>query len=428
MPQEIATYFLPPGFTYRNGELFCEEVRLQRLVDLFGTPLYVYSLTQIGRVLNRYMESFQGIPTLFAYAVKANDTRAILERIAKAGWGFDIVSEGEYLRVKSAGAHPETVVFSGVGKRREEISLILREGLYCLNLESEAEGEEVVELSQGTPRPLPVAIRVNPEIEANTHPHIRTGYRGSKFGLPWKTALSLYKHLQGKKHVEIRGIATHIGSQILELEPFSHALEKLLSYIEELRRYGIEISHLDLGGGVGISYRPEDPVFPLEEYGKIVRRILDRSLKLILEPGRSVVGNAGILLTSVLYRKPLEEKTYIIVDAAMTELLRPMLYGAYHALAPLEEQPPEEVVDIAGPVCESTDLFARDRLLPPLKPGDVIAILSAGAYGSVMSSNYNTRLRPPEVVVDGKQFALARPRERYSELFSRDELYLKWQD
>jgi diaminopimelate decarboxylase len=427
MSSTVATYFLPPGFSYRNGELFCEEVSLRRLVNLFGTPLYVYSLNQIQRVIARYTASFQGVQVLFAYAVKANDTRAILQLVAQNRWGFDIVSGGEYLRARSAGAPPDTIVFSGVGKTAQELSLALEEGVYCLNIESEGEADLLLTLSPGGSRPIPAAIRVNPEIDTNTHPHIRTGYRGSKFGLPWKTAFSLYRRLKGEKGIRIAGIATHIGSQILELEPFRQALEKLLSYADDLKRNGIEISHIDLGGGVGIPYRAEDPIFPLEEYGEAVKKIFPSSLHLVLEPGRSVVGNAGVLLTSVLYRKPLEERTYLIVDTAMTELIRPMLYGAYHAVAPLEERPPEEIVDLAGPVCESTDILARDRPLPHLKLGDVVAILSAGAYGSVMSSNYNTRPRPAEIVVDGNRFALAKPRERYSDLILRDEIFLNWQ-
>lgn len=419
---------LPQGFSYRGGVLHCEGVSLLKLAQRFGTPLYVYSLSHIEGMLSRFREAFSGVQPLLAYAVKANDNPAILRLFAGAGVGFDIVSLGEYMKVCHAGGDPYKVVFSGVGKTPEELKETLGHGLHCLNMESEEEARVVVELARGLKKKIPVAIRVNPEVEASTHPHIRTGHRGSKFGLPWREALPLYEDLARVKEVEVRGIAAHIGSQILEVEPFLEALSRLLEYREELRKRGIVIAHLDLGGGVGIPYRPEERIFPLEEYGEGVQARLPRDLALILEPGRALVGNAGVLLTRVLYRKPVEGRTYLVVDAAMTELIRPMLYHAYHGIVPLVEGGETELVDLVGPVCESTDVLGKERLLPVMKAGDYLAILSAGAYGSVMASNYNNRLRPAEVVVQGERFALSRERERYLDLFQRDLPYLFWEE
>lgn len=418
---------LPPGFTYLEGELYCDRVSLMNLAQKFGTPLYVYHLNRIRFLAEEYRRAFSATDPLLAYAVKANDLAAILRLLAQLQWGFDIVSLGEYLRVRSAGGDPSRIVFSGVGKNLEEIKTTASEGLLFLNIESENEALRIIELAETLKCRFPVAIRIVPEVEADTHPHIRTGHRGAKFGLPWEEALPLYLKLARSPYIEIRGIATHIGSQILKVEPFLMALERLLNSVDDLKRHGIHLTHLDIGGGVGIPYHPQDPSFPLKEYGERVAELLPRSLKLVLEPGRSVVGDAGVLITEVLYRKPAGEKTLLVVDAAMTELLRPMLYGAYHPIAPLTEGVPTERVDIVGPVCESTDVLALDRELPQLVAGDYLAIFNAGAYGTVMSSNYNSRLRPAEIVVEGDRFAVARPRERYSILFSRDEPYLNWQ-
>lgn len=411
-------------FTYRDGRLFCEEVDLAELARTHGTPCYVYSRRTLERHWRAFDRALEGCDHLVCYAVKANSNLAVLNVLARLGSGFDIVSIGELERVLAAGGEHARVVFSGVGKTTAEMHRALTLGIGCFNVESSGELEALHQVASALGKRAPVALRVNPDVDPLSHPYITTGIKENKFGIPIEQAPALYAQAARMAHIAIEGIACHIGSQLTALEPFVLALERTLALADELVERGITIRHIDLGGGLGIRYCDETPPEP-SAYARIIRqRLANRPFKLILEPGRAIAGNAGILLTRVLYLKPSADRRFAIVDAAMNDLLRVALYAAWHAIVPvhLADGSRDAVpYDVVGPVCESGDLLGRERPLV-LQPNDLLAVRSAGAYGFVMSSNYNSRPRPPEIMVDGDRAHLVRPRETLQELFGRESM------
>jgi diaminopimelate decarboxylase len=403
-----------PEVAYRDNTLFLEDVPLAALAHRFGTPLFAYSRGSIERALSSYERALAGRDHLVCYAVKANSNLAILQWFARRGCGFDIVSGGELERVLAAGGDAARVVFSGVGKTRAEMSRALDAGVMCFNVESVGELELLSAVADESGRTARVSLRVNPDVDAKTHPYISTGLRGNKFGIAHTEALAAFRRAARLPGIEVAGIDCHIGSQIVESDPYVAALDRLLDLVETLEAEGIAIAHLDLGGGLGIAYDAETP--PEAEH--LVRRLLERidarghgGRKLLLEPGRSLVGNAGVLVTEVLYTKPGEEKNFCIVDAAMNDLARPAMYGAWMRIVECERgQGDARVFDVVGPICESGDWLGRERSLA-VAPGDHVAILSAGAYAMSMASNYNTRGRAAEVMVAGADAWLIRDRE-----------------
>lgn len=404
-------------FEYKNGELYCEEVPLRELASTFDTPLYVYSARTLKRHYNIFDSAFRGISHIVCYSLKANSNLAILRLLRNEGSGADVVSVGELLKAIKAGIPPEKIVFSGVGKREEELVEAVKKGILLINLESESELERLKLVAKRLGKRTNVSIRVNPDIDPNTHPYITTGLKQNKFGIQIDDAYELYLKMREDKYLIPCGISSHIGSQILSLEPFLEALRSLLSLSQKLLRSGIEIKYLDIGGGLGITYKDEMPPHP-ENYGNEIKRLLkDGSFTLILEPGRVIVGNSGVLLTRIIYVKRTKHKTFYIVDAAMNDLIRPAFYNAYHEILPVSKNGRfENEVDIVGPICESGDFFAKGRLIPEQKEGDLLAIMGAGAYGFSMSSNYNMRYRAAEVLVNGSNFYLIRKRERFRDL------------
>ncbi|RMD78340.1 MAG: diaminopimelate decarboxylase [Gammaproteobacteria bacterium] len=407
-------------FQYRGGELHAEEVPLAEVAERYGTPCYVYSRATLERHWRAFDQALAGHPHLICYAVKANGNLAVLDLLARLGSGFDIVSEGELLRCLRAGAEPGRIVFSGVGKREAELRRALEAGIRCFNVESAAELERLAGVARALGRPAPVALRVNPEVDPGTHPYIATGLRESKFGIPADEALALYRRAAADPWLEVRGIDCHIGSQLTALDPFVDALERVLALADRLAEEGIALAHVDVGGGLGIPYRDERPPEPAAYARALLEVLGERPLELLLEPGRAIAGNAGVLLTRVEYLKPGPERDFAIVDAGMNDLLRPALYGAWQEIVPVRPRPgPARLYDVVGPVCESGDFLGRGRRLA-LAPGDLLAVRSAGAYGFVMASNYNARPRPPEVVVDGTRCHLARPREHLEALLDEE--------
>jgi diaminopimelate decarboxylase len=412
------------GFAYRDSKLHVEDVSLASLAERFGTPLYVYSRHAIERGYDRYAEALGDRKALICYAMKANSNLAVLNVLARRGAGFDIVSGGELERVLAAGGDPRKTVFSGVGKTEAEIARALSVGILCFNIESAAELERIDAVARRLRVRARVSVRVNPDVDAGTHPYISTGLKNNKFGVAYADALPLYRDAARRAAVEIVGIDCHIGSQITEIGPYVDAAERILDVVDALAGQGIELNHVDFGGGLGIRYREEGPPATGDLVRALVAR-LDRrghgNKTVMFEPGRSIVGNAGVLLTRVEYLKHGEAKNFAIVDAAMNDLMRPAMYDAWMGVVPvaprLTETTPPAVYDIVGPVCESGDWLARDRALG-LAPGDLLAITSAGAYGMAMSSNYNTRGRAAEVVVDGGRSFLVRKREQLSQLFA----------
>lgn len=404
-------------FEYKNGELYCEEVPLRELASTFDTPLYVYSARTLKRHYNIFDSAFRGISHIVCYSLKANSNLAILRLLRNEGSGADVVSVGELLKAIKAGIPPGKIVFSGVGKREEELVEAVKRGILLINLESESELERLKLVAKRLGKRTNVSIRVNPDIDPNTHPYITTGLKQNKFGIQIEDAYELYLRMREDKYLIPCGISSHIGSQILSLEPFLEALRSLLSLSQKLLRSGIEIKYLDIGGGLGITYKDEMPPHP-ENYGNEIKRLLkDGSFTLILEPGRVIVGNSGVLLTRIIYVKRTKHKTFYIVDAAMNDLIRPAFYNAYHEILPVSKNGRfENEVDIVGPICESGDFFAKGRLIPEQKEGDLLAIMGAGAYGFSMSSNYNMRYRAAEVLVNGSNFYLIRKRERFRDL------------
>ena len=405
-------------FHYSEGELWAERVPLRAVAERFGTPCYVYSRARMESNWRAFNEALAGHPHLVCYAVKANANLAVLELLAGLGSGFDIVSGGELERVLAAGGDPSKVVFSGVGKSQGEIARALEVGIACFNVESASELARIQDIARSLDRVAPISLRVNPDVDAGTHPYIATGLRSNKFGVPFESALDLYQRAADLSHLRPVGLGCHIGSQLTSLEPFLDALERLLALVDRLAAAGLQLRNLDLGGGLGIRYREETPPTPAAYVGALRQRLGSRPLELLLEPGRAVVGDAGVLLTRVDYLKTGEERHFAIVDAAMNDLLRPALYGAWQEIVPVCPRQDREMrsYDVVGPVCETGDFLGRERQLA-LATGDLLAVRSAGAYGFVMSSNYNTRPRAAEVMVDGARALLVRRRERLQDLW-----------
>ena len=407
-------------FSYRNGELHAEAVPLSRIAAQFGTPCYVYSRAELTRAWRDFDAAFAGRDHLLCYAVKANPNLGVLNVFARLGSGFDIVSGGELARVVAAGGDPRKVVFSGVGKTAAEMRQALQAGILCFNVESTPELELLSRVAGEMGVTAPVSLRVNPDVDAKTHPYIATGLKENKFGVAYTDAPAVYRRARELPHLRIEGVDCHIGSQLTTVAPFIAALERVLALVDALARDGITIHHIDLGGGLGIRYQDETPP-PVAEYAKALLAALgNRPQKLLFEPGRLLTGNAGVLLSTVLYLKPGQDKNFAIVDAAMNDLMRPALYEAWHDVLPLRETTSAgKSYDIVGPVCESGDFLARDRQLA-VNPGDLIAIASAGAYGMSMSSNYNTRPRAAEIMVDGDRIHLIRDRETIAILMANE--------
>jgi diaminopimelate decarboxylase len=412
----------PPFLQEVNATLTFEQVALEAVADRFGTPCYVYSRAALSDAFHAFDRPFGDTPHLICYAAKANSNLAILGLIARLGGGFDIVSGGELARVLAAGGDPSRVVFSGVGKSAADIGQALAAGILCFNVESEAELMRISEIAAASGKTAAVSLRVNPDVDAKTHPYISTGLKQNKFGVPFAAALPLYLKARTLAAIEIAGIDCHIGSQIVELAPFRDALGKVLELVDRLARAGIELEHLDLGGGLGIRYRDEQPPTP-ERYIATLRETLrGRRERILLEPGRTLVGNAGLLLTRVEYVKRGGERNFAVVDAAMNDLLRPALYDAWHDIRPVTPRSSAASnYEIVGPVCESADFLGHDRALA-IEAGDLLAVLSAGAYGMSMSSNYNSRPRAAEVMVDGGEVHLIRARETLHDMISSERL------
>ncbi len=404
-------------FEYRNGELFCEDVPVSAVAKKVGTPFYLYSYGTFERHFLVFDGAFCNIPHLACYSLKANSNGALVRTVAKLGGGADIVSGGELYKALRGGIPARKIVFSGVGKSQQELRQAIDAGILMINIESEGELSLLRKLSREMKKKVPVSVRVNPEIDPKTHPYITTGLKKNKFGVLWPEALRLYREIAAEEYLLPVGVSSHIGSQILELGPFIEAVTSLRSMIIELRKQGIAIGMLDIGGGLGITYKDELPPRP-EEYARVVEeKLRGMGITLILEPGRVLVGNSGIFVTKMLYVKLTQGKTFYIVDGAMNDLVRPSLYNAYHEIIPVEEKAGKGiVVDLVGPICESGDFFAKDRQMADLKEGSLLAIKGAGAYGFSMSSNYNARRRAAEVLVRGNEFFVVRKRETLKDL------------
>ena len=410
-------------FNYRNGELYAEDVPVAQLAATHGTPLYVYSRATIERHWHAFNDAFGDHPHLICYAVKANANLAVLNLMARMGSGFDIVSVGELERVLRAGGDPGRVVFSGVGKRADEMRRALAVGIRCFNVESEAELLRLNAVAGEMGRVAPVSIRVNPDVDAKTHPYISTGLKENKFGIAIEAAERVYREAAALPHLAITGIDCHIGSQLTSVEPFLDALDRVIALADRLEAAGIPIHHLDLGGGLGIRYRDETPPEPADYVKAMFARCKDCDYEILLEPGRAIMGNAGILVTRVEYIKPTEHKGFAVVDAAMNDLMRPALYQAWQAIVPVVEGGRGEarVYDVVGPVCETGDFLGKDRELA-IEEGDLLAVRSSGAYGFSMSSNYNTRPRAAEVMVDGATVHVVRERESLDALLAGESI------
>jgi len=406
------------SFTLKNATLHAENVTLNQIAKEFGTPCYVYSKSALTLAFERFSAGFSGSNHLVCFAVKSNPSLAILSLFAKLGAGFDIVSGGELARVIAAGGDPAKVVFSGVGKTEAEMQAALNAGIFCFNVESASELTRLNKVASAMGKVAPVSLRVNPNVDAKTHPYISTGLKNNKFGVAYEDALNIYLQAAAMPNIAIHGVDCHIGSQITELSPFLDAFDRVLALVDALEQNGIHIQHIDAGGGIGICYNDETPP-EFTAYAAAMRAKLgDRDIKLVFEPGRALVGNAGVLLTKVEYLKHTEAKNFAIVDAAMNDLMRPALYDAYHDIKAVQPRDTvTETYEIVGPVCESGDFLGHDRTLA-LAEGDLLAIMSAGAYGMSMSSNYNTRPRAAEVMVDGDQCHLIRKRELIADLFA----------
>ena len=409
-------------FEYRNGEMFAEAVPLKKIAKEVGTPAYVYSLATLKRHFRVFDQAFAAVPHIVCFSVKANSNIALLKAFAKEGSGFDIVSGGELFRALKAGGDPQKIVFSGVGKKREEIEYALDSGILMFNVESEQELVALNEIAAGAGKRAPISLRVNPDVDPQTHPYISTGMKKSKFGVDIKKSLETYRKAVALPNVDVVGVDCHIGSQLTSVTPFVDALAKVREYLErvlvgEMRKEGTQIRYLDLGGGLGINYHDETPPSP-DEYAKaIIEGLEGLDVTLILEPGRVIVGNAGILVTEVQYLKETDTKKFVIVDGGMNDLIRPALYGSYQAIQPVAENNAENIVaDVVGPICESGDFFAKDREIARPKRGDLLAVMSAGAYGFTMASNYNSHPKPPEILVDGDKYYVIRSRETLDDL------------
>lgn len=410
-------------FHYQNNELYVEEIPVTEVAARWGTPLYIYSRATLERHVSVFKAALAGHPHQICYAVKANSNVAILNLLARLGCGFDIVSQGELERVLVAGGNPQKIVFSGVGKLVPELERALEVGIGCFNLESEAELFRLNDVAQRLGKMAKIAFRVNPNISVTTHPYIATGLKENKFGVEISTALGLFREAQKLSNIEIVGVGYHIGSQLTDVQPFVDAFDRVHELVNQLANEGITLKHLDIGGGLGVRYDQENPPSPQEYLSSILARLPNKNLEILIEPGRSIVANAGILTTRVEYLKKTSHKNFAVVDAAMNDLLRPSLYQAYQAIVPIAQSPGlvEELWDVVGPICETGDFLGKNRMLA-LKENDLLAIRTAGAYGFTMSSNYNSRPRAAEVLVDGNQMYCIRRREDYTDLYAHEQL------
>lgn len=408
-------------FSYRDGQLFAEQVAVADIARDHGTPAYLYSRAAFEGHYRAYDEALADRPHLICYAVKANSNLAVLNVLARLGAGFDIVSAGELERVLRAGGDSARVVFSGVGKQPWEMRRALEVGVRCFNVESDTELDRLNEVAGELGVKAPVSLRVNPDVDAGTHPYISTGLKENKFGIDIADAPRVYARAAAMPHLDIQGVDCHIGSQLTTVAPFLDAMDRVLALVDQLAEDGIVIHHLDMGGGLGVTYDQEQPPAPQDYIGAMVERLGDRQLELVLEPGRSIAANAGIMLTRVEFLKCTDQHNFAIVDAAMNDLIRPALYSAWQAIVPVapRSDEPEKSWDIVGPVCETGDFLGKGRVLA-LAPGDLLAVRSAGAYGFVMSSNYNTRNRPPELMVDGDRVHVVRERETLDDLLRHE--------
>jgi diaminopimelate decarboxylase len=411
-------------FQYKNGELYCEDVAVRTVARRVGTPFYLYSSSTLVKHFRAFDAAFAGIPHIICYALKANSNGAVLRLLGREGAGADIVSGGELFRALRAGINPAKIVYAGVGKRRDEIEYALKIGILMFNVESAEELAALDRAAADMRSTARIALRVNPDIDPRTHAYISTGLKENKFGIPIEQALEYYQIAKSLPHIEIVGIHHHIGSQITETQPFVDALRKVVSFVQELRAAGMAIKYIDIGGGLGITYKDETPPNP-RELADAVRPLLKQSAcSLVLEPGRAIVGNAGILVTSAVYHKNSGAKKFLIVDAGMNDLIRPSLYEAYHEIRPVVEAGSDatEIVDVVGPICESGDFLAKDRDVPVFAQGDLLAVMSAGAYGFSMSSNYNSRPRAAEVLVKGGDFCIVHERETFNDLVKGEKM------
>lgn len=413
------------SFEYYHGELYCEQVPVSRIAKELGTPCYIYSHTTLVRHFHAYDNAFKNIPHLIAFAMKANSNLAILRLMAREGSGVDIVSGGELFRALKAGVPASKIVFAGVGKTPGEIRDALNADILMFNVESSAELHVINQVATEVGKKARIALRINPDIDPKTHPYISTGLKKSKFGIAAERAVEDFVLAASMSHIEVVGVHAHIGSQLTDVTPFTAALKKVVSLIETLQERGLNIRYLNIGGGLGITYSDEKPPLPQDLSNAILPLVQGLKITLVMEPGRVIVGNAGILVTKAMYLKEGETKNFVIVDAAMNDLIRPSLYEAYHEIRPVNEEAgrrAKQTVDIVGPVCESGDFLAKDRSLPLVKPGELLAVMSAGAYGFVMASNYNSRPRVPEVLVREGEFHVIRERERYEDLIQGERI------
>ncbi|MTI44036.1 diaminopimelate decarboxylase [Roseibium hamelinense] len=414
-------------FDYRNGTLYAEDVPVKQIADAVGTPFYCYSTATLRRHYQVFTSAFDDIPSLVCYAVKANSNQAVLATLAELGAGMDVVSEGELRRARLAGVPANKILFSGVGKTAAEQAYALDEDILCFNVESEPELHQLSRVAQQKGKTAKISLRINPDVDAKTHAKISTGKAENKFGIPWQKAEAVYAIAAKLPGIAVSGIDMHIGSQITELQPFDDAFARLGELIDRLRAQGHAIDHIDLGGGLGIPYvKDNDPPPHPDAYAEVVKKHVQKlDCRIMFEPGRLIAGNAGILVTKVIYVKGGEDKTFLIVDAAMNDLIRPTLYEAHHEIRLVDEHDPsknEIVCDVVGPVCETGDYLALSRRIPAADQGDMLAIFSAGAYGAVQSGTYNTRLLIPEVLVNGSEFAVVRPRTSFEDLIGLDVL------
>ena len=411
-------------FQYRDGEMFAEEVPVKRIAKEIGTPVYIYSLATLTRHYRVFDEAFAKVPHIVCFSVKANSNLALLRALAKQGSGFDIVSGGELFRALKAAGDPKKIVFSGVGKKRDEIEYALRSGILMFNVESEDELLAINDIARAMGTKAPISLRINPDVDPQTHPYISTGMKKAKFGVEIQKSAETYKKAVSLANVQVVGVDCHIGSQLTSLAPFVDALARVREYLDRvlvgsLQKQGAQIRYLDLGGGLGINYNDETPPEPAQYANAIIEGLQGLDVTLILEPGRVIVGNAGILVTEVLYLKENEERKFVIVDAGMNDLIRPALYGSYQAVRSVLETDGEKIVaDVVGPICESGDFFAKDREIARPQRGDLLAIMSAGAYGFTMASNYNSHPKAPEVLVDGDKYYVVRRRESFEDLIN----------
>jgi diaminopimelate decarboxylase len=411
-------------FDYKNGELYCENVAIRTIAQRTGTPFYCYSSNTLASHFRAFDRAFAGVPHLICFAVKSNPASAVLRLLGREGSGADIVSGGELFRALRAGIDPKKIVYAGVGKRRDEIEYALKMDILMFNVESGEELQAIDSAAKDMHTKARIALRVNPDIDPRTHAYISTGLKENKFGIPIEQALEHYQVARNLGNIEVVGIHQHIGSQITEIQPFVDALTKVTGFVKELRAAGIGIRYINMGGGLGITYKDETPPLPKDVAQAVQPLLKECGCTIVMEPGRAIVGNAGILVTRALYHKESGEKKFVIVDAGMNDLIRPSLYEAYHDIRPViqQEKPRTIVADVVGPICESGDFLAKDRELPVVKQGDLLAVMGAGAYGFSMSSNYNSRPRLPEVLVRGSEYYVVRERETYNDLVRGEKL------